>query len=392
MSVDSSLAAHRPPTAAVRKSKTQTVAIVGGVVNAILSAVKIAAGHLANSPALVADGVHSLSDLASDILVWWASHHAAQAPDTDHPYGHGRFETAATLLLGGLLVAVAAGIIWDSVMRVFTPGEGLEETTLAVAAAVVSILAKEALYWYTLLVGRQVRSDLLVANAWHHRTDAISSVVVLFGILGSILGFAWLDPVAAIIVGVMVGRIGWNLAGSALGELVDEGLEADKVERIRRVIEQVDGVASVHMLRTRRQANLALADVHVQVAPRISVSEGHMISLAVEQAAKDEIEEVSEVTVHIDPEDDLLAPPCDGLPLREAALQRLMAVWSPFAPLLAERREILLHYLSGQIHIELQLPASLYQGAEQAAELERQLLQALESERQFGGVAVHYRP
>jgi hypothetical protein len=202
---------------------------------------------------------------------------------------------------------------------------------------------------------------MLKANAWHHRSDAISSVVVLVGVGGTLLGYHWLDAVAAVIVGVMVAKVGWDLGWGAMQELVDAALEEEKVEEIRRTTEGVHGVRSIHMLRTRRQGHEALADVHVQVEPWVSVSEGHMISMAVEQRIKDAIDEISDVTVHIDPEDDETAPPCVGLPLRDEALRDLRAAWSGIA-CFAKVQRVVLHYLSGRINVEVFLPLECVAG------------------------------
>ena len=337
-----------------RGRETRKVALVSGVVNLLLSLAQIIVGLLASSAALVADGIHSASDLLSDVLVWFAARHAALAPDEDHPYGHGRFETAATLGLGIILTLVALGIVWNGFERLFdddraTPGR------LALVVAAVGIAAKESLYWYTIFAAKRLRSDMLRANAWHHRSDAISSVVVLIGVGGAVIGFSAMDAIAAIVVGVMVAKIGWDLAKSALSELVDTALDEEQVGEAKQVIMGIDGVGSVHMLRTRRHGAEASADVHVQVAPHLSVSEGHMISQAVEDRLIRKVEALTDVTVHIDPEDDEDAPACRGLPLRVEVLQALDAAWRDVDALPAQR-EVRLHYLSGRIEVELVLP------------------------------------
>ena len=374
---------------ALRRRETQRVTLVGGVVNLVLSIVKIAVGYWARSQSLIADGIHSLSDLGSDVLIWWAAHHAAQGPDAEHPYGHGRFETAATLALGAILVLVAGGIMLDAVERLLDTDRLWQPAAPALYAAAVSVIAKELLYWYTIVVARRIRSEMLKANAWHHRSDAISSVVVLIGVGGTMLGYFWLDAVAAIIVGVMVAKIGWDLSSGAMQELVDAALEEEKVVQIRRITEDVHGVRSIHMLRTRRQGHEALADVHVQVEPWVSVSEGHMISMAVEQRIKDAIDEITDVTVHVDPEDDEAAPPCAGLPLRNEALRDLRAAWSEVA-CFGRARRVMLHYLSGRIDVEVFFPLDCYPGAEQARRLNTELQQALAPLPHFRGVQVYY--
>ena len=370
---------------AERTADTQRVAVVSALVNLLLSGVKLVVGFMANSAALIADGIHSVSDLLSDALVWIAAHHAGHEPDEEHPYGHGRFETAATLGLGILLVLVALGIVWDAVAGAFHH-EASIPGVLAIYAALFSILANEGLYWYTLIVARRINSEMLRANAWHHRTDAISSVVVLIGVGGAMLGWAYLDSLAAVIVGVMVAKIGWDLGWEAMQELVDASLDEDTVRQATQAIESVDGVSSIHMLRTRRHGHQAAADVHVQVAPRLSVSEGHMISQAVEDKLKDSVEAITDVTVHIDPEDDEEAPPCRGLPLRSEALQLLQAHWPP----LPAPHHIRLHYLSGKIDVELVLPLAAYEDEETAAGLKQRLQDGMTNLPLFRRLSILY--
>ena len=371
-----------------RGRETQRVSLVTGAVNLLLSIAQILIGVIANSAALVADGIHSASDLVSDVMVWFAAHHAAQAPDKDHPYGHGRFETAATLGLGMLLVIVAVGIVWNGFERLIdpdrpTPGE------LALVVAAVGIVAKESLYWYTIAVAKRLKSELLRANAWHHRSDAISSVVVLIGVGGAVIGFNYMDALAAIIVGLMVAKIGWDLGWSAMTELVDTALDEDVVDTAKRVIMAVDGVRSVHMLRTRQHGAEASADVHVQVAPRLSVSEAHMISQIVEDRLIEHVEQITDVTVHIDPEDDENAPTCRGLPLRGEAVAALEEVWER-SHIIPAQREVRLHYLSGRIDVELVLPLSNLTSSDDSQGLCDRLAAAAETLPWFGGLRLLY--
>ncbi|HIP53172.1 MAG TPA: cation transporter [Chromatiales bacterium] len=372
-----------------RFQETRQVALVGAGVNLLLSVVKIVVGVIGHSEALVADGIHSLSDLASDALVYFASRHARHAPDEEHPYGHGRFETAATLGLGGLLILVSAGIVWDAVERMFRPEELLQPDAIALYAAVFSILANEWLYHYTLRVGRRIGSNMLLANAWHHRSDALSSVIVFVGVLGTIAGLPYLDAIAAVAVGVMIARIGWDLGWTAIQELVDSGLEEEKLDTIRNTILSVGGVRDIHMLRTRRLGGVASADVHVQVEPRLSVSEGHMIALTVEQRLKEEVEEIDDVTVHIDPEDDRDAPSCMGLPLRARALEMLARAWEE-EPQTEHATNIVLHYLGGRIDVDIYLPLGRFKGEAQSKALRERLQARLTSLSEFGAVRVFY--
>ncbi len=373
-----------------RANAVSRTAVVGGVANLILSLIKVVAGMLWHSQALVADGVHSFSDLLSDILVWFAGRHATQAPDQEHPYGHGRYETLATLVLGVFLLLVAMGIGWDAADRLFSPAELLRPEPLAMAAAFASILVKEWLYWWTLAYARRVRSDMLRANAWHHRSDAISSVVVLIGIGGTLAGLPYLDSVAAFIVAVMIAGIAREIGWGAIQELVDTGLEAERLAEINDTIRAVGGVRNIHMLRTRKHGGQASADVHVLVDPRVSVSEGHMIALLVENRLKKQIDEITDVTVHIDPEDDEPAPSCAGLPLRADALARLGRLWET-VPEARGRQRTILHYLNGLIDVEVFFPLDACAGNRSEAQQVRERLQStLDVDPVFNQVFVYF--
>lgn len=365
-------------------------AVVGGLVNLGLSVLKVGAGVLWHSQALVADGIHSLSDLLSDVLVWYAGCHAARTPDQEHPYGHGRYETLATLVLGVLLLMVASGIGWDAGKRLFAPDDLLRPQPLALAAVLVSILVKEWLYWWTLGYARRARSELLRANAWHHRSDAVSSVVVLVGLVGTLLGLPYLDAIAAVVLAVMIAHIGWKLGHQSIRELVDTGLEAEHLAAIEKTIGSVGGVGSFHRLRTRKHGWQAAVDVHVLVDPRLSVSEGHMIALLVEERLKSQIGEITDVTVHIDPEDDEREPISVALPTRADALTRLERLWEG-VPEATSRRRTVLHYLNGRIDVEVYLPLEVCTGACSRAEDIRDRLQsALVADPIFNQVLVYF--
>lgn len=359
-----------------RYRASRRVTLIGAAANGALGIGKIAAGVVAHSQALVADGVHSLSDLFSDALVLVGAHQGNRAADADHPYGHARFETAVTLALGGTLLAVAGGLAWDAISRLFQPEALFVPGPLALAAAVASVLIKEGLYQYTAVVARRVRSPMLRANAWHHRSDAISSLVVIVGVGGTMAGLYYLDAVAAVIVGLMVGKIGWDLLRGSMRELVDTGLDDERLALIRRTIQEVDGVEDLHLLRTRRMGPDALVDVHVLVAPRISISEGHHIAERVVNHLKQEVDEVNDVLVHIDPEDDQTSAPSVHLPARAELLPRLESAWSGTRAGPA-RTGVLLHYLDGRIELELRLPRSLLADGTDAESLRTELAAAL---------------
>jgi len=339
-----------------RYQQSRTVTLVGVVLNLLLAAVKIVIGLLGHSYSLVADGIHSLADLISDGVVLFAAKHASKEADAEHPYGHARFETIATVILGLFLLAVAIGLAYDAALRLSTPQTLTTPEIITLYIAALSVISKEWLFRYTQKVALRIRSKLLEANAWHHRSDAISSIVVLIGIGGSLLGFASLDAIAAILVALMIAKIGWDLGWQSLQELADAGLEPETLDKIRDLITHVDGVQSLHLLRTRRMAANALADVHIQVNPKISVSEGHRISDEVRLRLIDAVEELSDVVVHIDPEDDEIEPSSAHLPLRGELLAKLQPHFDPI-PLAEQIEDIQLHYLHGQIHLEIVLSA-----------------------------------
>jgi cation diffusion facilitator family transporter len=338
-----------------RYRATRNVTLVGSALDFTLGIAKIIVGTLAHSQALIADGIHSLSDLGTDFMVLYAARHAHRKPDREHPYGHGRIETAATVALGIALVAVAAGIAWDSLRRLFDPDLLLQPGPLALTVAIISVLSKEWIYHYTMRVARRLNSNMLKANAWHSRSDAISSVVVVIGIIGVMLGYPFLDAVAAVVVALLIAKIGWDLTWSSLRELIDTALDAEEVKRIRDSIMKVDGVRTLHMLRTRRSGGSAFVDVHILVDPQVSVSEGHQIGERVRRTLLADSSDVSDVTVHIDPEDDERNSPCDHLPLREDLLAALGRAWEGM-PMAARVRNVTLHYLNGKVHLDLTLP------------------------------------
>jgi cation diffusion facilitator family transporter len=372
-----------------RVRATKQVTVVGAVVNLVLALAKTVFGFVSQSQALIADGIHSLSDLLSDVLVYLAAHHAHHGPDSDHPYGHGRFETAATLGLSILLLLVGVGVAWDAVERLFSPEELMVPTTLAIYVALFSVLANEWLYHYTARVARRVNSEMLRANAWHHRSDAVSSIVVLVGVGGTLAGLPYLDAIAAIGVALMIAHIGWEIGWPAVQELVDAGLEEERVKLIEQTILSVGGVEEIHMLRTRKMGGQASVDVHVLVEPWLSVSEGHMISQMVTDKLLEEIDEVSDVTVHIDPEDDEVAAPSKGLPLRTQAETLLDQRWASIAEA-GGRSRVLLHYLNGKIDVDVFFPLGVYEDVGGVERLRLEMEHAIEELPEFGRVKLFF--
>lgn len=275
------------------------VTLVGAVVNLGLSAGKVAGGIAGQSQALIADGVHSLSDLASDLLVLLAARFGSREADHNHPYGHERIETLATLGVGLILIVIGAAFLFDSVSRLLEPARQLSPGWLALSLALLSVLAKEGLYHYTVRVARRTDSALLLANAWHHRSDALSSVVVIVGVAGAMLGMRWLDSVAAAIVGVMLAWVGWSLLGSAATELVDTGLSNRELKALSKTIDGVQGVRFHDQLRSRRMGGRIFVDVRIHVDAGLSVSKAERISERVANRMVDQLPGQADVVISI---------------------------------------------------------------------------------------------
>ena len=330
--------------------KTTFVSIV---VNVVLATLQIFIGFIAHSQALIADGVHSLADLVSDFIVLIANKASGAKPDADHNYGHNRYETVASLFLGGLLIAVGVGMLWRAGQRLAHLDDIPAVHISALAVAILVLVSKEGLFRYMLREAQRVRSALLIANAWHARSDAASSLVVAIGIIGSLAGVRLLDPIAAAIVGFMVARMGWTFGWDALQDLSDRALDEDATDEVRKLLMSTPGVRDVHELRTRKMGDLALVDAHILVDPLISVSEGHYIA----ESARSRVltdKRVLDALIHVDPENDALRHPAANLPPREAVIEALDAE-------LARRglraAGLNLHYLSSGLDIEVTFAA-----------------------------------
>ncbi|CAG9240144.1 Cobalt-zinc-cadmium resistance protein CzcD [Paraburkholderia tropica] len=322
--------------------------LVSVALNAVLVVLQIIVGVIAHSQALIADGVHSLSDLVSDFVVLIANRHSGAKPDADHNYGHSRYETVASLFLGAILITVGVAMLARAGTRIANLDDIPPVHASALAVAVLVLISKEGLFRYMLREAQRVRSAMLIANAWHARSDAASSLVVALGIVGSLMGVRLLDPIAAAIVGFMVARMGWVFGWDALQDLSDRALDEAATADLRALLLSTPGVLDVHEMRTRKTGDLALVDAHILVDPLISVSEGHYIAeMARERVLTDA--RVLDALIHVDPEDDMLARSVASLPprdrvaaaLREALAARGVAVES-----------VTLHYLSTGLEIQ----------------------------------------
>ena len=373
-----------------RYQEVRKVTLIGSALDFSLGTAKIVIGWMANSQALVADGVHSLSDLLTDFMVLYAAKHSHKEADSEHPYGHGRIETLTTASLGLVLVAIAFGIGYHSIQRLNDNEAVMEFGMLAFSIALISVLTKEWIYRYTMSAARRLRSDMLMANAWHSRSDAFSSMVVLVGIMGVALGHAYLDAIAAVIVAAMIAKIGIDLLRSSTQELIDSALEPEKVALLRQQIVAVDGVRSIHMLRTRKSAGNILVDVHIQVDPRLSVSEGHRIGDVVRQSLLNQADGITDVTIHIDPENDETIDHCGQLPLREHVIQALKQQWADLPAAAIEN--VTLHYLSGGIDVELDLPIEILPNVLDAKKQADTLKQAVATLIYIREIQVRFKP
>lgn len=331
------------------------------VATTFLAIIKLIFGYLGHSHALIADGIHSAADLLIDVMVLVAAHYAHQQADQNHPYGHGRIETAATLALALILILAGLGIIFDAGDHLWRHQSIPTPSTYVLFIAALSALINEGLFHYSLRIAKQIKSSLLSANAWHCRSDVAASLVVFIGVACSLFGYPILDAIAAIIVGLMIIKLGAKIAWSSVCELVDTGVDNDTLFLIKSAISKVPQVRALHQLRTRTINNQIFLDVHILVAPRLSVSEGHFIGEQVRKQLLRDVPNVKDITLHIDSEDDELAEirgAFINLPDRDELIKILKDRWHNLINELDDDN-IILHYLSGKIYIELRLPTTL---------------------------------
>lgn len=284
-----------PGQDAARKST-----LVGAGVNGLLTMMQLVGGYVSGSQGLVADGIHSLSDLVADFAVIMAGRYSQKAADADHPYGHQRSENAASLFLGLLLLGVGAGMLYTAAGKLEHHEAVTPVRPLALWLCCAALVAKELLFRYLLAVALRVKSTLLAANAWHARSDAASSLIVGLGVIGNLLGYRLLDPVAALIVGLVVCKMGWGFALDALQDLMDRAGDERETRAIEATIRAVPGVSGVHDLRTRKMGDMLLVDVHIEVEGGKTVHEGHSVALAARGQVM-ERHRVLNVMTHVDP-------------------------------------------------------------------------------------------
>ena len=339
-------------------SEIRRLTLIGGVLDLFLGFVKVLVGYIGNSQALIADGIHSLSDLITDILVLVATKHSAQAADEGHPYGHDRIQTLVSLALAGSLGIIAIVIAWDAVIRIVSPESLLLPGFWPLAVAAISVVSKEGYFQYVVRHPSAATSRMLYANAWHSRSDALSSLAVIVGVGGVLAGFAWADAFAAIVVAGLLLVVAYRIGREGAEELIDSAASPVLNANMRKTILSIEGVRDSHELRTRRMADKVLADLHIRVDPLISVSEGHRIGDEVMDALKTRFPEVGDVVVHIDPEDDIVGDVYSKLPMRSVIVAEintnLHKLQNNFdARFSLQPKNIVVHYLDDGCQIEI---------------------------------------
>ncbi len=283
---------------AARKSTLISVAV-----NTVLSVWQIIIGIFSHSSGLIADGIHTLSDLIADFVVLIANKKSHKKPDEDHPYGHFRYENGASLILGIILLIVGVGMVWSAIQKMLNPDLIQEVHMIALVAALISLVAKEGLFRYMLRVANKVNSSMLVANAWHARSDAASSLVVAIGIIGSLCGFRIFDPIAALIVGTFVFRMGYKFTNQSIQDLMDKGADEETLMEIRQILDNSNEIAGYHDLKTRKSGDFYLVDVHLELDGNMTIFKGHEITVNVQKRLM-EHPQILNVMTHLDPYDE----------------------------------------------------------------------------------------
>jgi len=291
-----------PESGTVSASAGRSVTLVGALVNAILILLKFFGGIFGRSQALIADAVHSISDLITDAVVLLGLRVGRKAPDEQHPFGHARIETLASAIVGLALIATALYLGIKAAWNIYRHTE-YHPTSLALVGAGVSVVLKEALYHYTVRTGLRIKSQLVVANAWHHRSDALSSVAVFLGVAGTLINPSWhiLDSFAALLVSFFIVKVGLEVLGKSLREFTDTAPEPEILDKISHCTLTVEGVLDMHDLRVRTSGGLYQMETHIVVDGQLTVAEGHRIAKAVEKCLAEEVEDLDRVIVHVDP-------------------------------------------------------------------------------------------
>jgi len=362
------------------------VTVLGAVINLILAVLKAVIGIAGRSSVLVADAVHSLSDLATDVVALFSLRVASKPPDEEHPYGHGRYETLGTAILAVVLLIAAAGITWDAWRRF---GDSPEPAAITLWAAALSIVVKEALFQVTFRVGRRYDSPLVVSNAWHHRSDALSSIAALAGIAGARMGFPILDPAAAVVVAALIAKMALSLLREAIREFTDTALQREVLQHLGHGVRRLPGVVSLHELRSRRMGARVLVDLHVEVDGSTTVSDGHQVAERVRQFVFREQAGVSEVLVHIDPEPDENVEPEDQLARPREEIESEVRRIAHGVDGVRAVTHVLTHFLDRQVSLQIDIEVDEALRVREAAAVARSLRERLEAIRGVDCADIH---
>lgn len=359
-----------PNDAAATQKTTESVTLLSAGINTLLSIAQVATGYFAHSSALVADGIHTLSDLAADLAILFVNRKSHEAADAEHPYGHARFENAASLIFGLLLIVVGLGILGSAIIKLTLLTTIPVVHQFALVVTLLSLVAKEALFRYIRAIAKRIHSALLEINAWHARSDAAASLVVVCGIVGNLAGYPFLDPIAALLVSAMIFKTGFQMAKGGFADLTDHALPPKDMAVIKTILGAVPGIKSIHNLRSRRTGSYAVIDAHIEVDPRISVTEGHYIALTAERHIQAAFA-THDILIHVDPYDEerSIGP---NLPQR-------LEIDALFTPILQSYQQqhwsYVLHYVDHIVEIMLILAQPLT--ASQQKALAQNLLEAL---------------
>jgi cation diffusion facilitator family transporter len=377
---------HGSPENGDRLRALSGVTVLGAVTNLFLAAFKGGVGLVGGSSVLVADAVHSLSDLASDVVALFSLRVASKPPDAEHPYGHGRYETLGVAVLAVVLLVAAAGIAWDASRRF---GESVEPAAITLWAAALSIVVKEALFQGTQRVGRRHDSPLVVTNAWHHRSDALSSVAALAGIAGARMGFPILDPAAAVVVSALIAKMALSLLREAIREFTDTALQRDVLHDLGAGVLRLPGVVNLHELRARRMGARTLVDLHVEVDGSTTVSDGHQVAERVRQFVFREQAGVSEVLVHIDPEPDEHVGPGDQLARPREEIESEARRIAKNVDGVRAVTHVLTHFLDRRVALQVDIEVDPALRVREAAAVARSLRDRLEAVRGVDYADIH---
>jgi len=362
------------------------VILVGALANLILSGIKFAAGIVGNSAAMVADAVHSLSDLFSDGVVFFTYKIGKIPRDREHPYGHGRAENLGATAVGLVIILAGLGLLREA-WEILQSEKFRVPSWIAAATALISIFSKEWLYRYTRDVGKKNYSPSIVANAWHHRTDAISSIAALLGIGAAIFGYPVMDPVAAGVVALMIVKVGYDVTLEGLRDLMDTSLSEEDLGKIRRAIDGIPEIREFHDLRTRKAGGDILMDVHILVHPDLTVTEGHNIAETLRRTLIKEFNQVQDVLVHVDAEDDSFV---EGLySVTRGELMRRIDPILQSIPGVAGRTGLRVHYLKGKMNLEIHLKVEHDISIEETRTIVRTLTSRLKTSAEIGTVKIY---